>query len=526
MSNSSEEKKGYSTMNLTLSRSFRVLAIVLLMLSFLTGALATGQSGGILNIGLNAEPSSLAPWRSGDTNTHRIYNALFDTLVGQYETLEVVPGLAHSWDVSEDGLVYTLFLHQGVTFHNGEVFNAEVAKWNMDRWINPPQGYINGISGVASAEVIDEYTLQVTLTAPNNRFLINIAGGLRSILPPQAVTELGEDFSFNPIGTGAFMFEGWVSDSAITLVRNPNYWRLDADGNNLPYLDGIVFRTLPDSSTRHTALITGGIDMDTTISPENVADLESRDNFVVYNEPAVGYMGLRMLMTQAPFDDVRVRQAVSWAIDREAINQAAYFGLAVTGSGMYGPLTPGYEAEYDPYSPRDLVKARELLSEAGYPSGFSMEIIVAIPLFQLVAEVIQAQLAEVGINVSIQFVERGTFLDGIVERQWITYVDSLAGRVDPFDYYSHLECEALYNGHDYCNEQVDQMALRDGLSQFVDPFDPERLALYNQAHRMVMEDAPLAVILYPPTLYAWNSSVKGLSINPAGRVWYFETTKQ
>lgn len=496
-----------------------VIAIVL------AGTLAFAQEpgrGGTLEVGFNAEPSSLAPWRSGDSNTHRVYTALYDTLVGQYETLEIVPGLAESWEVSEDGTVYTFNLREGVTFHNGEEFNAEVAKWNVDRWINAPDDHINSISGVASAEAVDEYTLQVTLEAPNNRFLINLASGLRAVLPPQAVEERGEDFSFNPVGTGPFMFERWVSDSEIALVRNPNYWRTDENGDALPYLDGIVFKVLPDASTRHTALITGDIDLDTTISPENVADLESRDEFVVYNEPGVGYMGLRMLMTEPPFDDVRVRQAISWAIDREAINQAAYFGLATTGSGMYSPPTPGYEADYDPYSPRDLEKARELLAEAGYPNGFSMDIIVAIPLFQIVAEVMQAQLAEVGINVNIQNVERGTFLDGIVNREWQSYVDSLTARVDPYDYYSHLECGAVYNGHEYCNEQVDQMALRDGLANYTEIMDPERIALYEEAHHMVMEEAPLAVVLYPPTLYAWNEAVNDLAINPAGRMFYFD----
>jgi peptide/nickel transport system substrate-binding protein len=506
-----------------------ILLLGTVLIALLLGSVMFAQEpnrGGTLVVGFNAEPSSLAPWRSGDTNTHRVYSAIYETLVGQYETLEIMPGLAESWEVSEDGTVYTFDLREGITFHNGEEFNAEVARWNVDRWINAPDGYINRISGVASTEVVDDYTLQVTLAAPNNRFLIDLASGLRSILPPQAVEERGEDFSFNPVGTGPFMFERWISDSEIALVRNPNYWRTDENGEALPYLDGIVFRTLPDASTRHTSLITGEIDLDTTISPENVADLESRDEFVVYNEPGVGYMGLRMLMTESPFDDVRVRQAVSWAIDRESINQAAFFGLATTGSGMYSPPTPGYEEDYDPYSPRDLERARQLLTEAGYPNGFSMDIVVAVPLFQIVAEVLQAQLAEVGINVNIQSVERGTFLDGIVSREWQAYVDSLTARVDPYDYYSHLECDAVYNGHDYCNEQVDQMALRDGLANFTEIMDPERIALYEEAHRMVMDEAPLAVILYPPTLYAWHTNIHDLAINPAGRVFYFDTWKE
>lgn len=497
------------------------VAVLILTLLIAAGSAFAQERGGTLTIGLDTEPSALAPWRSGDANAHRVYSALYETLVGQYDSLEIVPGLAHSWDVSVDGLVYTFYLNEGVTYHNGEPFNAEAVAWNFDRWLNAPADYLTSVSGVAGTEVLDEHTIQVTLDAPNIRFLITLANYTQAILPPQAVQDLGEDFSFRPVGTGPFRFERWISDSEIVLTAYPDYWRAGADGQPLPYLDGVSFRILPDASTRHTALVIGDIDLDATISPSNVADIESRDNFTVFNEPGVGYMGLRMLMTSEPFDDVRVRQAVSWAIDREVINQAAYFGLAQTGSGMYSPTTPAYMPDYDPYSPRDLERARSLLAEAGYAGGFDMDIIVAVPLFQVVAEVLQAQLAEVGIRVSVVVVERGTFLDGIVSRDWHSFVDSLTGRVDPYDYYSHLECGALYNGHEYCNEEVDQAALRDGVASYTDLLDPDRITLYEDTMRQVVEDAPLAIILYPPMLYAWNADIQDLTVNPAGRLFYF-----
>ncbi len=511
----------------TPTKNRNALAALLLSIAILfSGSALAQQYGGNLTIGLDTEPSALAPWRSGDANAHRVYTAIYETLVMQYDSLAITPGLAHDWDASDDGLTYTFHLVEGITFHNGEAFNADAVAWNFDWWMNAPAGYLVSVSGVAGTEVIDEYTIAVTLEAPNSRFLITLANHTQAILPPQAVEEQGEDFGFQPVGTGPFMFERWLSDSEIALVRNPDYWRTAENGDSLPYLDTVTYRILPDASTRHTALVIGDIDLDVTISPSNVADIESRSGFTVFNEPGVGYMGLRMLTTAEPFTDVRVRQAVSWAIDREAINQAAYFGLAETGSGMYSPTTPAYDPDFDPYSPRDLEKARELLDEAGYSGGFDMEIIVAVPLFQIVAEVLQAQLAEVGVRVSVVVVERGTFLDGIVSRDWHSFVDSLTGRVDPYDYYGHLECDALYNGHDYCNEVVDQMAMHDGVSNYTDLLDPERIELYEEAVRMVIEDAPLAVILYPPMLYAWNSDIHDLVVNPAGRLQYMETWKE
>ena len=513
-------------MNTTLRLLVKLLALTL-ALAFVAGAIAQDQPtyGGTLVVAYETEPHSLAPWRSGDANAHRVYNALYDNLVEQLADLSIVPGLAHAWDVSDDGLVYTFYLRDDVTFHNGEPFDAEVAKWNMDRWASPPDGYIFGLTtDIVSSEVIDQYTLRVTLGAPDVKFLIDVSNKLRAVLPMGAVEDAGEAFSFNPVGTGPFKFDAWITDSEIRLVRNEDYWQTDDQGNALPYLDGIVFRTMPDSSTRHTALVTGEIDMDTIVGPENVADAEARENLAVYNEPGVGYIALRLLTTEPPLDDVRVRQAIAWAVDREAVNEAAFFGLAFPGSTLYSSPTPGFDPDYEPYG-RDLERARALLAEAGYAGGFDLQMIASSPVNQIIAEVLQANLAEVGIRVSVQLLERGSFLDGIVQRRHQSYVDRITGRTDPSDYYGHLECDATYNGHDYCNPTVDQLALFDGRANFTDLLDPERLALYRETERMVMEDSPLVTLVHPPYVFSWNADAHGIVVTPAGRTFWTHAWK-
>ncbi len=511
----------------TATRFLSTLLALTLLLAFATTVVAQDQPtrGGTLVVAYETEPHSLAPWRSGDANAHRVYNALYDNLVEQLADLSIVPSLAHSWDVSDDGLVYPFYLRDDVVFHNGEPFNAEVAKWNMDRWADPADGYIFGLStDIVSSEVVDEYTFRVNLGAPDVKFLIDVANKLRGVLPMGAVEEVGEAFSFNPVGTGPFKFDAWITDSEIRLVRNDDYWQTDERGEALPYLDGIVFRTLPDASTRHTALVTGEIDMDTIVAPENTADAEARDNIAVYNEPGVGYIALRLRSTQPPLDDVRVRQAISWAVDREAVNQAAFFELAFPGSTLYSPPTPGFDPDYEPYG-RDLEKARALLAEAGHAGGFTMDMIASSPINQIIAEVLQANLAEVGIRVNVQLLERGSFLDGIVQRQHESYVDRITGRTDPSDYYGHLECDATYNGHDYCNPTVDQLAMRDGRSNYSDLQDPERLALYRETERMVMEDAPLVILVHPPYVFAWNADARDIVVTPAGRTFWTNAWK-
>jgi peptide/nickel transport system substrate-binding protein len=504
------------------ARLFRPLLLVTIAAAL--GSVTLGQDGptrgGTLVVAYETEPHSLAPWRSGDANAHRIYNALYDNLVEQGSDLQIEPGLAERWEVSDDGLTYTFYLRQGVTFHNGEPFDAEVAKWNMDRWASPPDGYIFGLtSDVTLSEVVDEHTFRVHLGAPDVKFLIDLANKLRAVLPPGAVEAAGENFSFAPVGSGPFRFDGWITDSEIRVVRNDDYWRTDEQGNQLPHLDGMVFRTLPDPSTRHTALITGEIDMDTIVASENVADIETRDDLTIYNEPGVGYIALRLRSTQPPLDDVRVRQAIAWAVDREAVNDAAFFSLAFPGSTLYSPPTPGFDPDYEPYG-RDLELARSLLEEAGYGNGFDLQVIASSPVNQIIAEVLQANLAEVGIRVNVQLLERGSFLDGIVDRVHESYVDRITGRTDPSDYYDHLECDALYNGHDYCNPTVDQMALRDGRANFSDLQDPARLDLYRQTERMVMEDSPLVILVHPPYVFAWNADAQDIVVTPAGRTYW------
>ncbi len=497
-----------------------LIALALAAVAGLAAAQDTPTYGGTLVVAYNTEPSSLATWRSGDTNTHRVYNAIYDNLVEQRADLTIAPGLAHDWEVSDDRLVYTFHLRDDVVFHNGETFDATAAKWNLDRWAAPADGEIYGLNAdITQTEVLDDQTVRVTLAAPDGKFLIDLSNKLRGMLAPGAVEALGDDFSFNPVGTGPFKFDSWVTDSEIRVVRNENYWRQDEAGNQLPYLDGIVFRTMPDASTRYTALVTGEIDIDTNTAPENVADAEARDNLAVYNEPGVGYMALRLLTTMPPLDDVRVRQAIAWAVDREAVNEFTYFGLAFPGSTLYSPPTPGFDPSYEPYG-RDLERARALLADAGYADGFDMNIIAASPVSQTIAEVLQANLAEVGIRVTVELLERGTFLDGIIQRRHMAYIDSITGRTDPSDFYDHLECGATYNGHDYCNPEVDEMTLRSGRSDFSDLQDPERLEIYRQAERIVIEDAPLVILVHPPYIFTWNKDARDIVVTPAGRTFW------
>lgn len=480
--------------------------------------------GGTIRAAYSTEPSSLTPWRSGDTNTHFIYYAMYETLVDQTKEMEIVPMLAESWTTSDDGLVWTFKLRQDVKFHDGTPFDAEAVKFNVELWTtNAPQGAINTTSDITDVKVLDSHTVQLTINAPNNQLLITLANRGRAILSPTAVKEKGEDFGRQPSGTGPFKFSNWVTDSTITLVKNENYWQKDANGNALPYLEKLEFKLIPDASVRRTALLTGEIDLDFSVAPESVSELTGASQYEIFNQPGMGYISLRLLTTQPPFDKKEVRQALAWATDRDALNKAIYFGFAFPGYTMYSPPTPGFR-DIKPNGPRDIAKGKDLLTRAGYPDGFEMDMIVASPLHQTMAEVLQAQYKEIGVKVNIKNLERGTFLDGIVKRDHMSYIDSLTGRSDPWNYYSHLECDATYNGHDYCNPEVDRLA-RDGIEKFNTLTDPQRLAVYQKAEDIVLDEMPMVMLLHPPILMAWNKSFDGIVVTPPGRVFWTHAHK-
>jgi peptide/nickel transport system substrate-binding protein len=485
---------------------------------------AKSKYGGTLTAAYATEPSSLAPWRSGDTTTHMVYQAIYDGLVEMTPNMEIVPALAESWTPSADGKTWTFKIRKGVKFHDGTEVNAEAVKFNVELWTtNLPKGGINRNKDIDGVKVIDSHTVELTYKAPNNLLLINLAGKLRAILSPKAVTELGEDFGRKPVGTGPFKFDKWITDSTITLVRNPDYYAKDAAGDKLPYLDKLEFKLIPDSAVRQTALLANEIQFDSGVGNQNVSTLEDAKKFTVFKKPAMGYVGLRLLMTKAPFDKLEVRQALAWATNREAINKAVFFGTAFPGYTMYSPPTPGFRT-ITPYGPRSVDKAKELLAKAGYPNGFEMEMIVANPIFATIAEVLQAQYKEIGVTVKIMNLERGTFLDGIVKRQHASYLDSLAGRFDPANYYGHLECGATYNGHDYCDKEVDQM-VKDGTEKFTSLTDPKRLELFQKAEQKVLDAVPFVPLLHTPILMAWSDSYKDLDVSPPGRIFWTNAHK-
>jgi len=459
----------------------------------------------VLVVGQIAEPKSLDPHAVTAVNDFRILMNVYDGLV-RYKsgTLEVEPALAESWEISDDGTVYTFTLRQGVSFHDGSAFDAEAVKFNFDRMLDENHPYHDTgpfplsffFGAVETVEAVDAGTVRFTLNAPYAPFLSNLAYPTGLIVSPAAVQEHGKDFGRNPSGTGPFRFAEWESNAKVVVTRNDDHW----DG--APGLEAVVYRPITDANTRVAEMLAGGIDLMVEVPPDNVAQFRDDAAFAVHEQAGPHVWFLILNAKEGPFADKRVRQAVNYAIDKKALVDNVLQGTARVAAG---PTPPAFAWAYNdalqPY-PYDPDKARELIKAAGH-EGAKLTFYVTeggsgmldpVPM----GAAIQADLAKVGLEVEIETYEWNTFLGKVnpglegkadmAEMAWMTNdPDTLP--------YLALRTEAWpdkggFNSGYYSNPEVDR--LLDGARRATD--QAERAKLYKQMQEIVYEDAPWAFI--------------------------------
>ena len=455
----------------------------------------------VLVVGQIAEPASLDPHVSTAANDFRIAVNIYDGLVrNKPGTLEIEPALATDWTISEDGLEYTFNLREGVAFHDGTPFNAAAVKFNFDRMLDETHPFASTgpfplsffFSSVESVDVVDDLTVKFTLNEAFAPFMSNLASPTGLIVSPAAVEASGADYGRNPVGTGPFKFEEWQSNTSVVASRNDNYW----DG--APALEAVIFRPITDANTRVAEMLSGGIDVLLETPPDNVAQFRGDANYTVVEAvgPHVWYVMLNA--KEGPFADVRVRQAVNYAVNKESLVNDVLQGTAEVSAGPIPPaFNWAYNAEVDPY-PYDPEMAKKLLAEAG-AEGASLTFLVTeggsgmldpVPM----GTAIQADLAAVGLNVEIQTYEWNTFLSEVnpglegkadmAEMAWMTSdPDTL-----PFLTLrtAAWPAEGGFNSSYYSNPEVDALLDQARVSTSAE----ERGELYKQVQAITHEDAP------------------------------------
>jgi peptide/nickel transport system substrate-binding protein len=492
--------------------------------------------GDILVVALEAEPTSLDPHQVTDYNSLRATMPMFETLT-QFApgTTEIIPGLAESWETSPDGLTYTFHLRKDVTFHDGTPLTAEAVKFNIERQIDPHHPYHDtGVFAYAeftfgmveSVTVVDDHTVQIRLKYTFAPFLRNMAMASAAIISPAAIKKYGADIAINPVGTGPFRFKEWVPGVRIVLERNDAYWGEPAT------LKGLVFRPIVNPQSRLAALEAGEVDFIVNPPPEDVERLRSDPRFKVVAELGQHTWWVALNCQRPPFDSVLVRQAVHYAIDKKAIVEGV---LRNTGIVAINPLPPNvwsYTEDvkiYD-YNPQ---LAKQLLAQAGYPNGFTVEFWVpesGSGMQQPVemATAIQAYLAQVGITAKIQTWEWGTYLDKVFQPDYSQVAEMhemswIMDNGDPDDFlYILLSGEqwppAGFNDAFYKNEKVDRL-----LAQARRELDQEkRKSLYIEAQKLICEDSPWVWIDHAYEIFVMKAGIQGFVFQPTQGVLRFE----
>lgn len=328
-------------------------------------ASGTPKKGGTLRAANNLEVATLDPLTSGFGAEREIYYNMYDSLVAIDTNLKIIPALVEQWEIP-DPKTYIFHLRKDVKFHDGTDFNADAVKFNLDRYLTDKTSRrASEISSIQTMDVTDPYTLKITLKAPFVPFLANLVDRAGMMLSPKAVQAGGADFSRKPLGagTGAFKFVEWITNDHLTMERNPNYWKKDASGTQLPYLDKVIFRPITDETVLLTNLKTGDLDAYWLVPPKDVASIKSGHELVLREAPGLNFNCFEFNTQTEPFNKKELRQAVAEALDREQINKTVYFGTYQVGYGPIPPSSWAYDPNLKPYT-GNVAKAKEYLKAA------------------------------------------------------------------------------------------------------------------------------------------------------------------
>ncbi len=470
---------------------------------------AKPSRGGTLTVAIDSNMKNLDPLKSTLLVDRQIHYQLYDSLVAIGPDLKIVPDLADSWDTSDPKAI-VFKLHQGVKFQDGTDFDANAVKFNIDRILNTASSPRNSeIASVASVDVVDQYTVKFNLTQPFAPLLATLVDRAGMMLSPAAIQKAGDSLTTAPVGagTGPFRFVEWQQDDHLTLERNPNYWKKDANGDPLPYLDKLVYKIIPDENNRLNNLKTGDVDIAQRPPAKDIAAVKKDSAFVYKDTPALEFDGVELNVATEPFNNKALRQAVAYAIDRDAIVQTVFYGLGVVSNGPISPPLPPYDANYKPYT-RDVNKAKSLLAAGGKPNGFSFDLLITSnsPQQEQQAELIKDELKEIGVTVNIVPEEFTKLVDDTQTHHFTASILGWSGRIDPDgNTYNHFHTGGGFNDPQYSNQQVDAL-----LDQARASYQAEqRNTLYRQINQLVTDDAPWIFIYHPVTIELHTPKVKG-----------------
>jgi ABC-type dipeptide/oligopeptide/nickel transport system permease component/ABC-type transport system substrate-binding protein len=457
-----------------------------------------------VTVGMQLEPPVLDPTANpAAAISEALYGNLFEGLVQLAADGSVQPCLAASWDISADGLVYTFHLRDGVHFHDGTRFDANTAKYSLERALAP--GSLNPqrarIEAIGSVQALDALTLRVSLRRRSGGLLQSLGWGAFVMVEPRsAVTN-----ATRPIGTGPFRFVDWRRGDALVLERNDAYW------GPRPRLGRAIFKFISDPTAAYAALMAGDVDAFSAYpAPENVAQFAADRRFKVFVGSTEAETVLALNNRRPPLSLLPVRRAIAHALDRRALIDGAMFGYATPIGSHFPPHSPDYVDLTGMYL-HDIAQARALLAQAGYPQGFSATLKLPPPSYaRRAGEIVASQLAAVGIRVTIENLEWAQWLDQVFTRR--DFDMSIVAHVEPMDYDIYARDDYYFG---YSN--ADFKALIAALDDTIDP--ARRHELLGEIQRKLAQDAVNGFLFQLPRLAVWNAHLHGVGFeNPFGTV--------
>ena len=483
-------KKTGKTAALALTMSMAVTAMPF-------GVSAEETDKTVVRINMESEPDNLDPWLSAASDTEAVFHNVFEGLVLFDETGALIPGLAESWDISDDGLTYTFHLRDDVTFHNGKAFSAEDVVYTYESLsgLGGEEALSSKFKNLTSVEAVDDYTVTMTLAEADAAFL-----------QYTRVAVLPKGQSSAPVGTGPFVFEKYVPGQMVVLEKNEDYY----DESRMPKIDEAQIYIMGDDSAVLTALQSG--QLDAGIVYADSADYLTGD-FTVNSSPQNMVQLFALNNSATPFDDVRVRQAFEYAVNKDQIIDGVFAGYATELYSNFSPvMSYFYNDELEDVYTYDVEKAKELLAEAGYEDGFDITITVPSNYQKHVdtAQVIAQQLKQINVNATIEPVEWGQWLEQVyTNADYQTTVVGLTGKLDPNDILGRYVSDYAKNFMKYNNPDYDKL-----IEEAKTASDEERVELFKECQKMLTDDAAAVWICDPNAIAVTRSDLKGYTFYP------------
>nr|WP_024967561.1 glutathione ABC transporter substrate-binding protein GsiB [Pantoea sp. IMH] len=494
----------------------RKMLLTVGLLGSIAAVPAWAAKDAVIAVGSNF--TTLDPYDANDTLSQAVAKSFYQGLFGFDKEMKLVNVLAESYEASPDGLTYTIKLRSGITFQDGSDFNAEAVKVNLDRASNPDNHLkrYNLFKSVDSTEVLDPSTVKITLKQPFSAFINTLASPAAAMISPAALKKYGKDIGFHPVGTGPYELETWNQTDFVKVKKFAGYWK-----KGYPKLDTITWRPVVDNNTRAAMLQTGEANLAFPIPYEQARLLEKNPRLDLVTSPSIMQRYISLNVTQKPFDNVKVREALSYAINRQALVKVAFAGYATPATGIVPPAiqySQSYPAqEYNP------AKARELLKEAGYPNGFTTTLWSSHnhSTAQKVLQFTQQQLAQVGIKVKVTAMDAGQRAAEVEDKGqkesgvrmfytgWSASTGEANWALTPL-FATQSWPPTIFNTAFYSNPQVDK-----DLTDALNTTDSEKkAAFYKDAQDRIWQDRPWIPLVVEKLVSANTKNLTGFYVMP------------